>query len=125
MNVRAVVQPRNVRIAAENSTCARVRNCFFARARAETAFFQRFSHDPRVGGSDFGGELRGRRGRASYQNVLVTVFCAADQRNVRFRHAKCMRQEVYEPFVRSALDGRRRDPHEESSVAYAVNTLSR
>ncbi len=36
-----------------------------------------------------------------------------------------MRQEAYEPFVRGALDGRRRDPHEESSVAYAVNTLTR
>ena len=76
-------------------------------------------------GSDFAEELLGRRRSVLNQDVLEAAFCATEQRKIRLRHAKCMCEDAEHAFVRGPLHGRGTHPHEESAVAYAVNTLTR
>ena len=76
-------------------------------------------------GSDFAWELLGRCGPVLNQDVLEAAFCATEQRKIRFRHAKCMREDAEHAFVRSPFHWSGRHPHEESPVVYAVNTLAR
>ena len=79
----------------------------------------------RFGGSDFGEELRRRRRRVPNQNLFVAAFQAAEQRNVRLRHAKCMCENAYESIIGGAVDGRCADPHEKSAVAPPVDAFTR
>ncbi len=40
------------------------------------------------------------------QEVFVPIFRAADERNVCFRHAKCMGEQADQPFIGGAVGGR-------------------
>lgn len=97
---------------------------FFLLTRALKPLFSKGFASPRVGGTDFVDESRSGRGRPWYQNVLVATFCPTDHRNVCFRHAKCMSEELSQSFVGGPIHRRRCDPHEEPPVAYSVNALT-